>query len=118
MLIDLLAMGCFIICLAVACLYNALAPWYRSRVGWYIMPLLLSLTAMMAVTSARRFFGDDYPGREVLIGGTYAFVAACVASIGVGIVRAQFAGRERYRRAHSLANHPSNQENGKLHETQ
>lgn len=82
--------------------YAALAPWYRSVVGWSVMVLTLALAASTGLVAAQRWFGTVWPGREVIRFAIFAAVACAVYGLLFTLLATQFrrpSGRRRRERS-------------------
>lgn len=64
-------------------LYGLLSPWWKSLLGITMFCLGLSLTSVLAVVVARRWFGA-YPGYEWVAIGVYSFVT--LTAIGLVVI--------------------------------
>lgn len=84
------------LCLLGILSYGALAPWYRSFIGWSIMGLFVSLSLATAALASLYVFGK-YQYRTEVFTGVYISLILVVGSIVANIIRSQLHGRRSQR---------------------
>jgi small-conductance mechanosensitive channel len=47
-------------------IFGLTSPWYRTTIGWWLFLDVLGLMLLVVVSVLYRYFGDDYPGRDVV----------------------------------------------------
>jgi hypothetical protein len=80
------------VCLIGIFSYGALAPWYRSSLGWSIMGLFLSLALATGVLASAYVFGD-YPYRREMFTAVFVILILVVGCIVANIIRYQLPRR-------------------------
>jgi hypothetical protein len=81
--------------------YVALAPWYRSLVGWSVFLLTVALAASTTLVSVSRWIGVDWPGRLLVRLLIFSGVGCAVWGLLFTLLVTQISGRRRGRRARS-----------------